>query len=124
MRRAVRNLWMTLRATSGLWTTRFGKAADGSPLNGCGRAECLRAGWETYANQATDPTVSAPPVGNVRERTGRRPASKMIERCNLILIKSNRLARHGHQTRERGDRFLLPGGPFHCVRIGVERTAR
>ena len=151
---AVRNLWMTLRATSSLWTTRFGKAAEGSPLNG-GAEPRVRAWWETYATWS-DPTVSAPwwetyanqaqtrpfprGQGNVRQpghrpdrfrapggkRTrGNRPSGlEMIEHCNLILIKSNRLARHGHQTRERGARFLLPGGPFHCVRIGVERTAR
>jgi hypothetical protein len=140
MRRSVRNLWMTLRATSGLCTTRFGKAAEGSPLNGCGRAACLRV-VGNVRQLSLGPTVSARVVGNVRQpghrpdrfrapggkRTrGNRPPSglEMIEHCNLILIKSNRLARHGHQTRERGARFLLPGGPFHCVRIGVERTAR
>jgi hypothetical protein len=30
MRRALRNLWRTLRATSSLWTTRSGKVAKGS----------------------------------------------------------------------------------------------
>ena len=32
--------------------------------------------------------------------------------------KSNR------PRRRKSDKFLLAGGPFHCVRMGVERTAR
>ena len=138
MRRALRNLWMTLRATSSLWTTRSGKAAEGSLT--CGPPpDPLSHPTPSFRALVGKRTPTRPTsLGNARQPTrpfprpwwetyAREPAAsglEMIEHCNLILIKSNRLARHGHQTRERGARFLLPGGPFHCVRIGVERTAR
>jgi hypothetical protein len=47
-----------------------------------------------------------------------------LAQCNLILARSNRLVSQHRPTRAEKHKFLLADGPFHCVRMGVERIPR
>jgi hypothetical protein len=95
MRRAPRNLWMTLWAASSLWKTASAKAGHSLPEF----AEAYARAWAGVSPEK-------------------------VKHGNLILWVATGWHVMGIKPTTSPSRFLLAGGPFHCVRMGVERTAR
>jgi hypothetical protein len=142
MRRVLRNLWMTLRATSSLWTRRSREQAGG-PLpelasdmrfarRVVGNVRPAAPRPDRYAHAGGKRTPSRPQTRPLCARwwetyggrTPNRPEPRKLGDCNLILSIATGWHVAGIKRRPRLPDFLLADGPFHCVRMGVERTAR
>jgi hypothetical protein len=135
MRRTPRNLWMTLRGPSSLWTTRSGKGAKESVaasttdrafarLRIYNRPRVCASVLGNVRHTASGLSICAPVIGNAREGPPQVSALKRASTCNLILPVATGWHVMVIKPTESRSRFLLAGGPFHRVRMGVERTAR